>query len=237
MSIRLKIFVVFVACFAASGVFALDFSINSGSVVDAKTLSVQAKAEELFERGDYKRAHFIYRHELAPIGDKYAQYMVGFMSLTGLGVKEDPVLACAWYRLAAERKAPEFVAVRDELMAQFDAVDIDRADEIYLRLRRQYSDVMLRMRLVRGDYESMIESSTGSRMGAPTSPVTIVRPRAGTSMSGDAYYGQIHRRMQKHLDHITATLDIEPVNADLAVDELADLERKVDAFVALVDDR
>ena len=237
MSIRRKIFVVFVACLAASGAFALEYSVKTGSVLDAKTLSVQAKAEELFQRGDYKRAHFIYRHELAPIGDKYAQYMVGFMSLAGLGVKEDPVLACAWYRLAAERKAPEFVAVRDELMAQFDAVDMELADEIYLRLRRQYSDIVLRMRLVRDDYESMIESSTGSRMGSPISAVTIVRPRAGTSMSGDAYYGQVHRRMQKHLDHITATLEIEPVNADLVVDELADLERQVDAFVALIDDR
>ena len=106
--------------------------------VDARTLRVQEKAEELFERGDYGRAHFIYRNELAPIGDKYAQYMLGFMSLTGLGVREDPIVASAWYRLAAERDSPEFIAVRDELFRRLDEIDMERSDALYLRLRQEY---------------------------------------------------------------------------------------------------
>jgi TPR repeat protein len=57
--------------------------------LDSKTLSVQAKAEELFEREDYRRAHIIYLKDLAPIGDKYAQYMLGFMTASGLGVEQD----------------------------------------------------------------------------------------------------------------------------------------------------
>jgi TPR repeat protein len=59
--------------------------------LDSKTLSVQAKAEELFEREDYRRAHIIYLKDLAPIGDKYAQYMLGFMTASGLGVEQDAV--------------------------------------------------------------------------------------------------------------------------------------------------
>ncbi len=54
---------------------------------------MQRKVDQLFERGDYERAYFIYRNELAPAGDKYAQYMVGFMHLTGMGIDEDPVAA------------------------------------------------------------------------------------------------------------------------------------------------
>ena len=57
--------------------------------VDAKTVRVQKQAEEVYERTDYERAFFIYSRELAPIGDKYGQYMVGFMYLTGKGVEED----------------------------------------------------------------------------------------------------------------------------------------------------
>ena len=63
-----------------------------------ETLRVQQKAEALFERGNYERAYFIYRNELAPIGDKYAQYMLGYMHLTGKGATEDRVAATAWYR-------------------------------------------------------------------------------------------------------------------------------------------
>jgi TPR repeat protein len=100
---------------------------SSGDVgigLDSKTLSVQAKAEEFFARGDFRRAYVIYLSDLAPIGDKYAQYMLGFMFGGGLGVDQDPALASAWYRLAAERGEPaEFLAIRDESLAQLDAAD------------------------------------------------------------------------------------------------------------------
>ena len=76
--------------------------------LSAKTISVQNKAEQLFEERNYDRAFFIYRNELAPIGDKYSQYMVGFMYLTGKGVEPSRVMATAWYRLAAERGTKEF---------------------------------------------------------------------------------------------------------------------------------
>ena len=83
---------------------------------NAGLLQLHARVDELYERGEFERAYLIYRDELASIGDKYAQYMVGFMHLTGKGVDEDPVAASAWYRLAAERGTPEFVAVRDFLL-------------------------------------------------------------------------------------------------------------------------
>ena len=36
---------------------------------------------------------FIYREELAPLGDKYAQYMIGYMHEHGKGVDKDPAVA------------------------------------------------------------------------------------------------------------------------------------------------
>jgi len=239
---RLTFCVALIACLACAvtipGAFAQDFSSSGGYVRDSEILRVQDKAEELFERGDYKRAHFIYLNELAPIGDKYAQYMVGFMNMTGLGVREDPVLASAWYRLAAERHTAPFIAVRDDMNRRLDTIDMERSDEIYLRLRRDFSDIAVRMREVREDYELLNDGPTGSRTSRSSSPVIIVKPREGSSMSMDAYRGEITRRMQKHLNFIARTLEIEQVNADsISSTRIGDLEEQVMTFVARVDDR
>ena len=225
----LKILVLWVA-FGPAAAFAQQSAGNLGVDLDSKTLSVQAKAEELFERGDYRRAHVIYRNDLAPIGDKYAQYMLGFMSLTGLGVEQDPVLASAWYRLAAERGEPEeFVAIRDELLEQLDAVDTARSEEIYLGLRRDYSDIAISMREARAAFEDLTQvSTTGSRLGSPGSAVTIVEPRAGSSLSGDALLYRLRQRMQGHLDHITGALGIDRIDAETVTSaQLSNLEEQV----------
>lgn len=224
---------VFALAFGSVTVAVAQRSAGNLSVeLDSRTLSVQAKAEELYERGDYRRAHVIYRNDLAPIGDKYSQYMLGFMSLTGLGVEQDPVLASAWYRLAAERGEPrEFVAIRDEMLGQLDAVDRKRSDEIYLGLRRQYSDIAISMREAREAFEGLSTVTTGSRLGSTSSAVTIVEPRAGSSLSGDALIYRLQRRMQGHLDHITAVLGIDRIDAETITDgELSDLEEQVRTY-------
>ena len=210
-----------------------------GVGLDSKTLSVQAKAEELFERGDYRRAHVIYRNDLAPIGDKYAQYMLGFMSLSGLGVEQDPVLASAWYRLAAERGEPtQFLRIRDELLGNLDAVDRERSDQVYRNLRRDYSDIAISMREAREAFEDLQQVTTGSRIsGSPSSAVTIVEPRAG-SQSGDALIYRTQRRMQQHLDNVTATLGVARVSAEnLTAGELSRLEEQVREYVGQIDGR
>ena len=238
MNLRLTFFVALTACLALPGASAQDFSSSGGYVRDANILSVQDKAEELFERGDYKRAHLIYRNELAPIGDKYAQYMVGFMNMTGLGVREDPVLASAWYRLAAERHTAPFIAVRDDMNRRLDTVDMERSDEIYLRLRREFCDIAVRMREVREDYELLQGGATGSRTSRSSSPVIVVKPREGSSMSMDAYRGEVTRRMQKHLDFIARTLEIERVDSDnITSAQVVALEKQVMTYVAQIDDR
>ena len=213
---------------------------NLSVELDSRTLSVQAKAEELFQREQYRRAHVIYLNDLAPIGDKYAQYMLGFMSLSGLGVEQDHVLASAWYRLAAERGEPrEFVVIRDELLQQLDAADKDRSDAIYLRLRGKYSDIAISMREAREAFGDLSRVTTGSRISnSPSSAVTIVEPRAGSSVSGDAHIHRVQRRMQDHLDYVTSRLGLEPMEADtVTAAELSDLEARVQEYVSTLDPR
>ena len=201
--------------------------------LDSKTLSVQAKAEELFERGDYRRAHIIYLNDLAPIGDKYAQYMLGFMILRGLGVEQDPVLASAWYRLAAERGEPEeFVAIRDEVLGSLDAADRGRADDVYLGLRREYSDIAISMREASEEFENLSQVSTGSHLGVTSSAITIVEPRTGGVQSADVLIIRTQHRMQRHLDRITKTLGIDRIDAEtVTAGQLADLEEQVQEYV------
>ena len=155
------------------------------------------------------------------------------MSLSGLGVEQDPVLASAWYRLAAERGEPgEFVAISDELLGQLDAVDRARSDDIYLGLRRDYSDIAISMREAREVFEDLSQVSTGSRLGSPASAVTIVEPRAGSSLSGDALVYRQQRRMQGHLDHITRELGIDRIDAEtVTAGALSDLEDQVREYI------
>ena len=82
--------------FAAAPVTAQQSGPFPGSPLDQATMRLGERVEELFDEKEYERAFFIYRNELAPIGDKYAQYMVGFMYETGTWVDEDPIRASAW---------------------------------------------------------------------------------------------------------------------------------------------
>jgi len=192
----LKILFFLIVLGQAPGVAAQQTAGNLSIDLNARTLSVQAKAEELFNRQDYRRAYGIYLNDLAPIGDKYAQYMLGFMTLSGLGVEPDPVLASAWYRLAAERGAPEeFVAIRDDLLSQFDAADRARSDEIYLGLRRKYCDLVISMREVRDAFDDRSQMRTGSLLGGQSSAITIIAPNEGSNLSGDEFLRRLERRM------------------------------------------
>ncbi len=143
---------------------------------DSRTLTVQRKVDELFERGDYERAYFIYRNELAPAGDKYAQYMIGYMHLMGMGAAEDPGAAFAWYRLAAERGTAEFAAVRDQLGRDLDASQRRRADALYPELRREYSDLVVLLAAIKRDLREL-KAKSGSRLAGRTNPMTVVDSR------------------------------------------------------------
>jgi len=233
----LKILILLIVVGVAAGAGAQQTAGNLSVDLNAKTLRVQAKAEELFDREDHRRAHVIYLNDLAPIGDKYAQYMLGFMCLSGLGVEQDSVLASAWYRLAAERGAPEeFVAIRDDLLNQLDAADRAQSDEIYRELRRKYSDLAISMREVRDAFGERSQVRTGSLLGSQSSALTIIEPHAGGNLSGDEFLRRVERRMQRYLDYITATLGINTIEAEsVTATKLANLEDQVDEYLLRTD--
>ena len=222
--------------FAAAPVIAQQSGPFPGSPVDRATMRLGERVEQLFEQKEYERAFFIYRNELAPIGDKYAQYMVGFMYETGTWVDEDPILASAWYRLAAERGYEEFEQVRDALLNGFTDVDQARSDTLYLQLRREYSDVVLLLRLVEQDLDAMT-ARTGSRLSGGTGPVTIVDPRAGSSVSGDEYFRRLRSRIEARLQFMSQQLGDPGIAVEADEVDMEALSARVDRFVRVIDDR
>ena len=81
MKTRLAFFSGLLAGLLCVTAFAQNYKPFPGDTPDQRTLRVQERVEELYEAGDFDRALLIYRDDLAPLGDKYAQYMVGFMHL------------------------------------------------------------------------------------------------------------------------------------------------------------
>jgi len=229
---RLTIFLALLTCLQPFIAAAQESSSLPNASINARTLRVQDKAEEIYERTDYKRAFFIYRNELATIGDKYGQYMVGFMYLAGKGVPEDRVAASAWYRLAAERGTKEFVQVRDGLVKALDAEQKARSDRLFIELRKEYGDLAILMEAVRADY-ALLQQRTGSRLAAGTSPMLIMDPNAGSTKSGAQYYGEIEQRMQARLEFIAAQTKIEII--DINKMNLSTLESRVDQCLEELD--
>ncbi|MDJ0711853.1 MAG: hypothetical protein QNJ14_15800 [Woeseiaceae bacterium] len=204
--------------------------------IDSKTLRSQSKAESLYDRGDFKRALFIYEKELAITGDKYAQYMTGYMYLMGQGAPSDAVLASAWYRLAAERKVEEFIAVRDQLMRTMNDEQRARSDELYIGLRQELSDVVLVMNMMLGDLKRLNASTTGSRLGGSSSPVMIIDPQTGIPISAAHYESRIRDIAQTRLDFVTTRLDIDELDADLSREQIDELWERINDYLSVVDD-
>ncbi len=124
-----------------------------GAPPSKSLLKAQQKGDQLYKDGEYERALVIYRDDLAPSGDKFAQYMVGYMHLAGQAVNQDPIAATAWYRLAAERGEESFVYARDTLLGAMNAAQRSACDEIYEGLRKKMGDMNILMGLIKEDLD------------------------------------------------------------------------------------
>ncbi len=199
----------------------------SADIPDKRTLAVQTKVADLFDAGKYERAFFIYRNELVPVGDKYAQYMVGYMLLTGLGVEEDAGAAHAWYRLAAERDTPEFVAVRNLLQSSLDDDEIQRSNAIYAELRREYCDLSVLLVSIKRNQQEL-QPRTDSGLGDNGTPVTVTDSRRdAVTSSGSGDYGRINRRLLDRVQLLLDTGQFPELGSDPEQIDLDDLERLV----------
>jgi len=206
----------------------------SADLPDSRTMAVQEKVETLFVAGNFDRAFFIYRNELAPLGDKYAQYMVGYMYLTGMSVDEDSVAASAWYRLASERGTLEFMAARDQLLREMDENERRLSDVQYVELRRAYCDLAVLLASVKRNLREL-EARTGSRIRSDNSVMTIVDFRGGRTRSGSDYYGSIQAQLEDRLELLIEIGEFQDMNSDSSTVNIRDLERRVKERIELFD--
>jgi hypothetical protein len=204
----------------------------SGTIIDARTLNIQEKVEKLFAAEKFERAHFIYLHELAPIGDKYAQYMLGFMYEHGVGVDKDIVEASAWYRVAAERGKQEFIEVRDSSLDWLSDEEREEADARYFELRLQYADAAVMYRLVRTNYDRLMQVPTGTRIPGGGRSLTTLNTDLDASETGLL---TAERRLKTGLAYLAAILDKPAYNVTYSELDIDELEQDVEEYLAAVD--
>lgn len=210
---------------------AQDYKPFPGVSADQRTLETQKRVDELYDAGNYERAFFIYENELAPRGDKYAQYMVGYMYLHGEGVPQNSARALAWYRLSAERGDQVLVAARDDLARALSPEEIDRSNAIFLSLLKEIGDTTLIMKLVQRDME-ILKQRTGSHIPGShlTSPVKVIRPSG--IPEDPLFYRNVRRRLEARLNYLETKVEISDIDFETEPTEIRMFEEQVRADLA-----
>ena len=195
---------------------------------------MQRHVDELYDAGNYERALFIYQKELAPRGDKYAQYMVGYMLLNGQGAPQDRVGALAWYRLSAERGYDLLVTTRDELAATLTPEEIRASNAIFLGLLQEMGDTTLIMKLIRSDIQKL-KNRTGTRISTSglSQPMRVIR-RDGLPEDVN-YYRNIRTRLETRLNWLETKVEINDIALEPASDEVRQFEDQVRAELAALE--
>lgn len=223
---RLLIQLATAVMFMVTSVAAVAADDFPGSEPDRRILKTQQKVDELFEKGDYERAYFIYREELAPLGDKYAQYMIGYMNIVGKGVARNYIAGSAWYRLAAERGDASFSQARDEVWEQFDEELRNQSDIKYAELRLYYSDAMIIAAYVEKDLELISRHSQSS---------TLSNDLVDTQDQFDADPARVveeaRQRIQSRLDFLSDTIESGKPMAAAEIARIQDVEKRAQAAI------
>jgi TPR repeat protein len=200
-----------------------------GTTPDYRTLKTQEKAATLYTNGDYPQSLRIYTQELAPIGDKYAQYMVGFMHLAGQGVARNLEAAVAWYGLAAERQTEEFVSSHNDLRALLNKSQIEYSDILLKKLKRTIGDKALIIPLIKQDIKQL-KSHTGSRVRAHSVMLFKIY-MSGYYTDGTIDYQRTRARIRARMEFLQHHI---PTNEDTKIKPDYDLEsltREVDQLL------
>jgi hypothetical protein len=234
LKIRLAFLSGLLAVLCCASALSQDYTRFPGESPDQRTLKTQERVDELYKAGDFKRALFIYEKELAPRGDKYAQYMVGFMHLSGQGVPTDVPRALAWYRLAAERGHGALESARDELAANMTQDEINASNRIFLGLLQEIGDTKLIMALIQKDMDTL-KGRTGTRIAGSnvTAPILILRP-SGMAEDPD-YFRNVRRRLESRLNYLETTVEISDIAVESENDELQQFEEQIKSELAAIE--
>lgn len=206
-----------------------------GAPLDERTLRTQERVEELYAQGEYARARLIFEEDLAPKGDKYAQYTIGYMYLNGLGVAQSNARALAWYRLAAERGTAALVEARDSLSGKLSAGEIAESSRIFGELWQTMGDNRILLDLILDDLNTL-KSRTGTRIpGAATGPLTVIDV-SGSGAANIRFYEVVEDRLQTRLAYLKTNveiIDIDTSDDDVVVQGLEEDMKKVIASLDL----
>lgn len=225
MNKRLAILIGLLTLFAGTVALSQNYKHFPGAAIDQKTMRAQERVDQLYERAEYARALLIYETELAPAGDKYAQYMVGYMNLAGKSVPPDRPAALAWYRLAAERGEPAFVQARDALYNTLSPEEVERSNSIFVDLWQEIGDNRLILNLIRVDME-ILRSRTGTRIpGGTTGQLTVINltGRGGS----ERFYRDVQERMETRLKYLKTNVEIIDIEQGEDVNDIRSLEMEV----------
>ena len=100
----------------------------------------------------------------ARYGDKPAQAMLAEMYWKGIGVARDRPRGYAWMDIAAERRFPNFLILRERYWNRLDARERERAIDVGRPLMDEYGDARARLRLAKVMRRNQ-HVATGSRLG------------------------------------------------------------------------
>src|SRR3546814_7752095 len=100
----------------------------------------------------------------ARYGDKPAQAMLAEMYWKGTGVAQDRPRGYAWMDIAAERRFPNFVILRERYWSSLDARERERAIDVGRPLMDEYGDASAGPRLAKV-LRRYQHGSTGRRLG------------------------------------------------------------------------
>ncbi|HJU25715.1 MAG TPA: sel1 repeat family protein [Rhodanobacteraceae bacterium] len=126
---------------------------------------------ERYARRDYAGALRSFKYA-ARYADKLSQLSIGLMYDNGEGVAKDPVTACAWLALAAERKFPSFTATRDRVCKALTPAQHEQAVAVLDTLMPDYGDAVAKPRMAMAMQLAMM-NQTGSRLGFDTGVITV----------------------------------------------------------------
>jgi TPR repeat protein len=196
---------------------------------DKRLLNAQEKADQLYQKGDYNRALVVYRDDLARGGDKFAQYMVGYMYLAGQAVAQNAITATAWYRLAAERGEESFVQARDTLMDGLNDAQRLECDEKYVELREEFGDIVIVSSLIRDDLQEL-------------SPLISTEAAINTDLMQRSQYGgndklfnQIRVNVNTRLAYLLKISNSDPSITEQELEKISRLHNQVQHDMAALD--
>jgi hypothetical protein len=160
-------------------------AMNNSSTWGHPDLFGEFAGMRLYSEGHYRSAIKYFKYG-ARYADKLSQLSIGLMYENGQGVAKDPVTACAWLALAAERKFPSFIATRDRVCEALTPAQHDQAVAVLDKLMPEYGDAVAKKRMVRA-LEMAKTEGTGSRLGFDSGIYTGgVKQNCGGQTAGDA---------------------------------------------------